>query len=72
MNDPNAWKRGMERIGPGIYVDAKNTMHIDSRELLAHNGCALTLENEAKLCEAAREIFKETGIGFRDVEERTK
>ena len=66
-NDPNAWKRGMERIGPGIYVDAKNTMHIDSAELLKHNGVALTLRNEAILAAAARAVFQDAE--FRDVDE---
>jgi hypothetical protein len=59
--DPNAWKRGMRRLGPGIYEDAKGTMHIDSRELLEHHGCAPTLENEAILCAAARVVFEDEG-----------
>jgi hypothetical protein len=60
MIDQNAWKRGMERLGPGIYVDARGTMHIDSRELLEHHGCAPTLENEAILCAAAEAAFAAT------------
>ena len=70
MTDPNAWKRGMERIGPGIYVDSKNTMHIDSQELLKHHGCALTLQNEAILCAAAQAVFELNGLEVRDVDEK--
>jgi hypothetical protein len=72
MNDPNAWKRGMERISPGIYVDAGNAMHIDSREMLEHYGCAPTLQNEAILCAAAQAVFQGEGIKFTDVDEMRK
>ena len=70
MTDPNAWKRGMERIGPGIYIDAKNTMHIDSRELLEHHKVAPTLQNEAILTAAARAVFDLNGVELRDVEDK--
>ena len=72
MNDPNAWKRGMQRLSPGVYRDAQGTTHIDSAELLVNYGIQPTLQNEAMLAGIARAVLGDQGVKFRDVEERTK
>jgi hypothetical protein len=55
MNSPNAWKRGIEKLRPGLYVDAKGALHSDSRKLLEALGCEPALQNEAWLERYLRE-----------------
>jgi hypothetical protein len=57
MNDPNAWKRGLRRRSPGVYVDGHGRTHIDSAEYLTAHGFELTLENEELLFRAMRNTF---------------
>ena len=51
------WSVGMERVAPGVYVDAAKALHIDGDELCLVAGFQPTLENVERLAEAARELF---------------
>jgi hypothetical protein len=60
--DPNAWKRGLRRLSPGLYVDAKEALHIDAAEFLEANGYANTPENEDMLRKTLPRVLKDGTI----------
>lgn len=62
----NEWKRGLERIAPGLYVDKDGAMHIDEDELLAAHGYAKNEHNSRMIHEAAARIAQEQGIKLTD------
>lgn len=70
MKDPNAWKRGMERLDPGFYKDAKGAIHIDTGEFLAAHGYAYSIENEDLLYRSLLQILKDEKVA--EVDEREK
>lgn len=49
--------RPLERIGPGLYRGADNTLHLDVPALLAHWGYADTPANRDTVVTAARDCF---------------
>ena len=56
MNE-NAWKRGMQRLRPGLYVDSRGALQIDSAEFLQSEGYPVTPENEAMLRKALPDVL---------------
>jgi hypothetical protein len=46
------WAAGMQKIGPGLYVDARQALHIDPARFLAQEGWPPTEANIQKLMEA--------------------
>ncbi len=60
------WATGMQKLGPGIYVDEKRTMHLSESEICEHFGVPYTQENieviEAAATAAFREAFPEAPI----------
>lgn len=46
----------MQKLMPGVYVDADGTMHIDAVEMCVANGYEPTPENQAALEAAARDV----------------
>ena len=68
MTSGNDWKRGLERIAPGLYVDKSGALHIDDDELLRAHGYALNEHNLRMIHEAALKISAEQGATFHDVE----
>jgi hypothetical protein len=60
--DDNAWKRGLQRIAPGVYADRSGSLHIDEEELLAAHGYVVDKQNSEMLREVAVQIIKEHGL----------
>lgn len=60
-----SWKVGLERIGPGVYVDNRtHALHIDEQEMCAAQGKPYTEANALILREAIDEALREQ---YRDV-----
>lgn len=67
-NIPPPWKKReiptrATKIAPGLYSvpDAGGTLYIDAKELLEAEGIEPTLENQARIERAARELAAEQG-----------
>lgn len=60
-NSTPAWAAGMEKIGPGTYVDAEKAMHIDELELCAEVGVPYTEGNAKILRRVVVETFAPLG-----------
>ena len=58
----NEWKRGLERIAPGIYADKAGAMHVDEEELLTAHGYAVNEHNSRMIRDAAAKITADMGI----------
>lgn len=52
------WAVGMRKIVPGLYVDAQERLHLDTKELCETNGWPATPENQDAMEQAALELFK--------------
>jgi hypothetical protein len=46
-------------VGPGLYLDEQNRLHLDVPELLQHFNVADTPENRDTVSEAAVEVFRQ-------------
>ena len=55
------WAKGMQKIGPGCYVDSRNALHVSEREICEHMNVRYTAENsriiEETVQQAIREVF---------------
>lgn len=61
-----AWAKGMQKIGPGIYIDG-SSFHVSEKEICEHMGVPYTEENariiEEVVPQAIREVFGECPPG---------
>ena len=57
-----SWKVGMEVIAPGVYVDGKGSMHLDTAEMCLAAGYPPTRENQAMLEQVFFELFDGTVV----------
>lgn len=48
-----------KKVGPGLYLDERNALHLDVPELLAHFGYVDTPENRDVVTKAAARVFHE-------------
>lgn len=48
------WAAGMQRIGPGLYVDGQNDMHVVPEEICRALGIPATPENLEMTAQVAR------------------
>ena len=53
------WAKGMQKIGPGIYVDSDGALHLDNVALCIAHGFPPTQENQAQIQKAAVQIVAE-------------
>jgi hypothetical protein len=53
------WAAGMQKIGPGLYVDAREALHVDAAEICEAHGIPPTPANIWAVLGA----FAETGAG---------
>jgi hypothetical protein len=56
-----AWTVGMEKLGPGMYVDRDGALHISIPELCEHFGVPENAHNTAIVEQVAIEHFAEMG-----------
>ena len=65
MSTPS-WAIGMRRIAPGLYVDNREALHIDTPTFCAANGYPPTQHNIEMLERAAREMFPGVEVTMED------
>jgi hypothetical protein len=58
MSTPR-WAVGMQRLGPGVYVDTNNNLHLYLPEILENAGKPATPENLRTLARAAEEMARQ-------------
>jgi len=47
-----------KQVGPGLYLDEGNNLHLDVPELLQHFNVADTPENRETVSQAALDVFR--------------
>ena len=52
------WKK----LGPGVYVDDRDCVHVVSKEVCAHLGMPHTKENEDLITESCKMVCRENQI----------
>jgi hypothetical protein len=63
------WKRGLQRIRPGLYADDRGGLHIDEEELLEASGYEANEHNRQMIRGAVAKLAGETGARFHDEHE---
>jgi hypothetical protein len=53
------WAKGMQKIGPGCYVDANNSLHVSEREICDSMGVLYTEQNSRVIEETVQEVLRE-------------
>jgi len=54
-----SWAVGMERIGPGVYLDKENSLHVYVPELCEALGVPYTRDNAERMEAIARAAIEE-------------
>jgi hypothetical protein len=58
------WKRGLQRIRPGLYADDRGGLHIDEEELLEASGYPANEHNRQMIRGDVARLAGETGATF--------
>jgi hypothetical protein len=53
------WAVGMQKIGPGVYVDKDRALHLDEAGFAEHLGVPYTRETQRVIQEEATRVFRE-------------
>ena len=53
------WAKGMRKLGPGVYVDDKNAVHVSEGEICEYYGVPFTKENSAVIEETVRAALRQ-------------
>jgi hypothetical protein len=53
------WAKGMQKLGPGCYVDSRNALHVSEREICEHMNVRYTAENSRIIEEIVQQVIRE-------------